>query len=743
MRWVSVSLIILISCLWVGFAIAQTDSTTTVPYIYRLKIDDCTFAPTARRQTGFRVQGVAGMVTALHGVADCKTVSAVADDGGIFTDLVIAAVDIDHDIALLRSPDLADLSTDGLAVSTLAPTEILTASLRIVGYPLGLDKQDVDSIESVRDIEPLDGVIPDDEESTSFLKRKSPDIDIEVLNLQAQLLPGHSGAPVLDEANGLVAVGDGGLRGGTVGRSWAIPWQAVKFASVDVAEVSKKLAELATKDISTLSFSSTYPGSSDNTESATYMVRVVDADQMPIANAEVLLTHSAGYEIGLTDSEGFYTFHLPTNVSYVQSQIQVEAPGYPLYNRTLSNVLGKVSAEIVRLTALRPTPSLVTSSFCEFAFRILDEASQQPIENANLAVTLGSRLATGKTDSNGFYESNLSCPDPRNASVRVRVDAEGYKQHSETVPLVGEIKEITLGQIVTPTPTHASKPNVTSSTTESLIKLEYGGLEASGWFGSGWEPEKAFDIATSTGWSTLFNNNWLKIYFHETQTISRIRLYRKPNETYSGQIREMILTLPDNTSQTISVKEMGEWQEIDIDPITTQELKLQITKIYPQATYLIVYGLEFFGPKISDGVETATLPQNSKALVKVDQGGLEASGWFGSGWEPEKAFDSDISTGWSTLFNNNWLKVYFPESRTISRIRLYRKPNEAYSGQIREMILTLPDNSRQTVSVKELGGWQEIDIDPVTTQEIKLQATVVYPQGTYMIIYSLEFLGPQ
>jgi hypothetical protein len=473
MRRVSAVVIVLLLALWASMALAQSNRATPAPYIYRLKIGNCTFAPADRRQTGFRVQGMVGIVTALHGVADCKTVSAVADDGVIFTDLIIAAVDIDHDMALLTSPDLADLPTDGLAVSTLAPTEILTASLRIVGYPLGLDKQDVDLIESARDIEPLDGVIPDEEESAAFLKRKSPDIDIEVLNLQAQLLPGHSGAPVLDDVNGIVAIGDGGLRGGTVGRSWAIPWQAIKLASVDVPEVNKKLAELATKDISALSFSSTYPDSLNNTESATYIVRVVDADQMPIANAEVLLTHSAGYQIGMTDSEGFYIFHLPTNVSYVHSQIQVEAPGYPLYNRTLQNVLDKIGVEIVRLAPQRPaatmqptnTPTVVSSSLCSFAFLVLDEQSEEPIRRATVTVLVGIRQDTGTTDSTGYYLAHLPCSNEQDVEARVRVSDDDYSPYNRSVFLSNETTEVLLERKATFTPTATIVPKLDPSLT--------------------------------------------------------------------------------------------------------------------------------------------------------------------------------------------------------------------------------------------------------------------------------------
>ena len=464
MRRIGAVAIVLLLALWAGMAFAQNGSAIPAPYVYRLKIGNCTFDPADRRQTGFQVQGTVGIVTALHGVADCQTVSAITDDGVVFTDLVIAAVDIDHDVALLTSSDLAGLPTDGFAVSQLAPTEILTASLRIVGYPLGLDKQDVDLIESVRDIEPLDGVIPDEEESTAFLKRKSPDIDIEVLNLQAQLLPGHSGAPVLDAVNGLVAVGEGGLRGGTVGRSWAIPWQAVKLESVEIGAVGKKLAELAAKDISVLAFSSTYPGQvATTTALATYTVQVMTTQaNQPVANAEVLLTHSAGYEIGVTDSNGFYTFHLSTDngVDYTQSQLQVEAVGYQPYSRNVPTVLERASPEMLRLTALAPTatvpptntPTELSSSLCSFAFLVLDEQSEEPIRRATVAVSVGIRRATGTTDSTGYYLAHLPCSDEQDVEARVRVSANNYMVYTRSIFLSGKTTEVLLESKVTPIP---------------------------------------------------------------------------------------------------------------------------------------------------------------------------------------------------------------------------------------------------------------------------------------------------
>jgi len=462
----AIVIVVLWVCLCAGLAAAQTGIVEPVPYVYRMKIDDCKFEPVARRQTGFRVEGVVGIVTALHGVADCETISAVSDDGIIFTDLVIVAVDIDRDMARLTSPSVEELPADGLIPSSLSTTEILKATLRIVGYPRGLERQDIDAIESIRDVESLDDVIPDAEEPADFIKRKSPSLAIEVLNIQAQMLPGHSGAPLIDSADQLVAIGNGGLRGGADGRSWAIPWQAIEWESVAIATVERKLAELAVKDIAALSFSSTYPSQVDNDEVsdlATYTVQVVDATGKSIAHAEVLLTHSAGYEIGVTDSEGFYTFHLSTDVSYIQSQIQVEAPGYPLYSRTLSNVTNKVGTEIVRLTSiLTATPSVSSTkpTLCGFEFLVLDEETEYPIDHAYVTVILAGARKSGYTLKDGSFAASLPCNEEY-PKAEVRVSASTYQLNSQRITLVGQIETVYLAHLATPIATLTITPTPT------------------------------------------------------------------------------------------------------------------------------------------------------------------------------------------------------------------------------------------------------------------------------------------
>lgn len=68
--------------------------------------------------TGFRVKGQLGIVTALHGVADCQVINAQPVIGNPLNSLIIAQVDIDRDVARLWSKELETLPTDGLEAIT-------------------------------------------------------------------------------------------------------------------------------------------------------------------------------------------------------------------------------------------------------------------------------------------------------------------------------------------------------------------------------------------------------------------------------------------------------------------------------------------------------------------------------------------------------------------------------------------------------------------------------------------------
>jgi hypothetical protein len=189
-------------------------------------------------QTGFRLLGTKGIITALHGVADGKNFSALNEQGDKVNNLSIVSVDIPDDLALLRSKELEDRDDEGLVQS--AKVIAAHVELYVLGHPVGINlyRKTVHAGDPV--FKHLDREIPPDS-AEAFEARKSPSDEIRILNIEDPLLPGDSGAPVLDADDHVVGIVDGGLFGG--GISWAIPMSNLEWKTAFAAKA--RLDELA------------------------------------------------------------------------------------------------------------------------------------------------------------------------------------------------------------------------------------------------------------------------------------------------------------------------------------------------------------------------------------------------------------------------------------------------------------------------------------------------------------------
>ena len=219
--------------LWTNPVSAQLPDRQS-PHVYRIVSDNCTHSPKYRTQTAFRVQGVSGLVTALHGVADCETITAISD----VTDerlegLTLAEVDIARDIAIV-SASAGDLADSGYDVADANNT--VYRELEVIGYPYGREKQAFVTSITITEREALANIVRGPDRSRAFIARKSPSLDIEVFNLQASTVPGHSGAPVITADGKLLGMVDGGLKEGTIEVAWAIPWEDVQLVAVETVE---------------------------------------------------------------------------------------------------------------------------------------------------------------------------------------------------------------------------------------------------------------------------------------------------------------------------------------------------------------------------------------------------------------------------------------------------------------------------------------------------------------------------
>lgn len=212
--------------------------------VYLVKMFQCIYEPHERSQTGFRVRKLKGLVTALHGVADCQRMTVSSKSGPIFKQpLTIRSIDKDHDVALLSSAEFDTAPDDGFELAE--PLNLMAhQSVKVVGHPYGISS--LDTILTVRDeplklLKELVPAVP----LSNLITRQSPNHLIQVINLQGNLLPGHSGAPVLDSNGHVLGVANGGLKGGFAGISWAIPYKDIEW---DDRGVINKIQDLAKFD---------------------------------------------------------------------------------------------------------------------------------------------------------------------------------------------------------------------------------------------------------------------------------------------------------------------------------------------------------------------------------------------------------------------------------------------------------------------------------------------------------------
>jgi hypothetical protein len=201
-------------------------------HVYQVIISECKYGGN-RIQTGFRVRTRPGIVTALHGVAGCGDIRLVGETGAqkLLGSFKIVALDFSHDVALLESDQSRGLPPEGLDIAPSVDWRDIK-KVQKIGYPINVptNKKDDLILREPQLIVLRDGVPSD--MLGKLLTRGSPDPDETVVDIAGILLPGDSGAPILDSSNRVIAVGNGGLMGGVAQINWAIPWLKIDFKDV-------------------------------------------------------------------------------------------------------------------------------------------------------------------------------------------------------------------------------------------------------------------------------------------------------------------------------------------------------------------------------------------------------------------------------------------------------------------------------------------------------------------------------
>jgi hypothetical protein len=203
--------------------------------VFRILLTNCGTQGGGFVQTGFRSKwnSKEGIVTALHGVVGCSKYYATqkgADQGIYLDDLELDGLDFARDIAFLSSRKLSGIEGSALK---MAPYDLYKDRLEVIGYPDGTTKQISNTLGYHKN--PLTKLGDWHPQVTSMCKqRKSPGCNVDVLLVREDpLIPGHSGAPILNQHNQVVGIADGGIKGGYALLNWIIPYKDVDLVSTD------------------------------------------------------------------------------------------------------------------------------------------------------------------------------------------------------------------------------------------------------------------------------------------------------------------------------------------------------------------------------------------------------------------------------------------------------------------------------------------------------------------------------
>jgi hypothetical protein len=192
------------------------DYNTALKSVVQVSADNCPGG--SRKATGFAWNQSTFIVTAWHAVGGCATLSAYSETKGNSYSAKIYKVLKDDDLALLVLQSGATLQT----LPETAPTSVLHADqdLHVIGFPFGSVHASGSLLHLGFGGQKLSDYLSPDV-ANDLRKYGSPKPDIDIIFVD-KLVPGLSGAPIMNDQGEVVGIADGGLQGGTVGIDWAL-----------------------------------------------------------------------------------------------------------------------------------------------------------------------------------------------------------------------------------------------------------------------------------------------------------------------------------------------------------------------------------------------------------------------------------------------------------------------------------------------------------------------------------------
>ena len=343
-----------------------------------------------RAGSGF-VLGTAGLiVTDLHVIAGCASYQ-VKYPGIDELPATVAHVLMARDLALLKVDHPP--AVPGLQLAATAPQ--VKEELDVIGFPLGLPAYDDAGLHVTlaTQLTPAlrDGLDPQTLDELKLVG--SPTLDTQVVRVDGNLLPGDSGAPLIDYQGKVAGVGDGGLERGTVGIGWATRPQYV-----DELLNSNEPPPSAASGVASVAFAATIPstGADDRTvkcgalslirRRGTRLAALIRTSDDPV-ELRALLQDLTGAPVEQFDDQHFAIWTEPRSGAGIAVPRGLEIESGPEYCTVHTPV-----PTITYLITLKPLPLITSSPEWELAYnRERWLASHRAAELANLRVWVGDR----------------------------------------------------------------------------------------------------------------------------------------------------------------------------------------------------------------------------------------------------------------------------------------------------------------------------------------------------------------
>lgn len=223
----------------------------------RVEAKNCPSADGKNRETrvssGFRFKSVKyeGVITALHGICGCERI-VVYNFEEESAEAEVMLVNIDKDIAIINSPEVAKILPNELKIESEYPSQAKLADSEVVVYGHlrgAVDKSDV-RLRVMSDPLPILSNVVGSTDLIELNARKSPATAEPVLKMQGNTGPGSSGGPIIHQGR-LIAFSDGGLVFGGAPLCWGIPlkdfdsWVFLSKAQLNASKEFKRISSLA------------------------------------------------------------------------------------------------------------------------------------------------------------------------------------------------------------------------------------------------------------------------------------------------------------------------------------------------------------------------------------------------------------------------------------------------------------------------------------------------------------------